>query len=113
VDTCPTVDESFARLHAAGWSVGDVRLATAAGSCWLVTGHNGENSVRARGDTWAEAWHRNSPVEAWVDHRAPAHGSTDGPETGDGHANATTGRYNRLVPPAHRAGAQPFLQGRR
>ena len=30
----PNPDESVARLHAAGWSVGEVR----AGSSWLVTG---------------------------------------------------------------------------
>ena len=49
----PTVDESFARLHRAGWSVGDVRT----GAEWLVTGSNGENAVNARGRTQAEAWH--------------------------------------------------------
>ena len=32
-------DESFARLHAAGWSVAEVRLAEGQ---WLVTGSNGE-----------------------------------------------------------------------
>jgi hypothetical protein len=54
----PSVDDSFARLHAAGWSVGDVRLLTAAGPRWLVTGTNGENGLRAEGDTQAEAWQR-------------------------------------------------------
>jgi hypothetical protein len=38
----PAVDESFALLHAAGWSVGDVRVRTAAGARWLVTGTNGD-----------------------------------------------------------------------
>jgi hypothetical protein len=56
--TYPSVDESFARLHAAGWSVGDVRLLTAAGPDWLVSGANGENQIQARGRTQAEAWHR-------------------------------------------------------
>ena len=56
--TYPTVDESFDRLHRAGWSVGDVRVLTAEGPAWLVSGKNGENEVRARGATQAEAWHR-------------------------------------------------------
>ena len=47
--TLSTVDESFARLHRAGWSVGDVRLLTAEGPAWLVSGTNGGNEVRARG----------------------------------------------------------------
>ena len=53
----PTADESFARLHRAGWSVGDVRILTAAGPAWLVIGSNGENLISARGRTQAEAWH--------------------------------------------------------
>jgi hypothetical protein len=39
----PTPDESFARLHRTGWSVGDVRILTAEGPAWLVGGRNGEN----------------------------------------------------------------------
>jgi hypothetical protein len=54
----PRVDESFARLHRAGWSVGDVRLLTAAGPAWLVSGASGANQIRARGRTQAAAWHR-------------------------------------------------------
>ena len=53
-----TSDESFARLHRAGWSVGDVRVLTPAGPAWLVTGANGENVIEARGATQAEAWYR-------------------------------------------------------
>jgi len=41
----PSPDESFARLHRAGWSVGE----TATAGAWLVTGHNGENSIFATG----------------------------------------------------------------
>jgi hypothetical protein len=37
--TFPSSDESFARLQAAGWSVGEVRLAD---GVWLVTGSNGD-----------------------------------------------------------------------
>jgi hypothetical protein len=36
--TYPTVDESFDRLHRAGWSVSEI--ATAAG--WFLTGTNGD-----------------------------------------------------------------------
>jgi hypothetical protein len=53
----PTADESFARLHRAGWSVGHVRLLTAAGPAWWVSGTNGENVLSAHGRTQAEAWH--------------------------------------------------------
>jgi DNA-binding helix-hairpin-helix protein with protein kinase domain len=42
VDIYRTVDQSFAHLHAAGWSVGDVRILTAERPAWLVTGHNGD-----------------------------------------------------------------------
>ena len=54
----PTVDGSFARLHRAGWSVGDVRILTVEGPVWLVSGTNGENAVSARAATQAEAWHQ-------------------------------------------------------
>jgi hypothetical protein len=50
----PTPDESFARLHAAGWSVGE----TGTAGRWLVSGTNGENQLAARGSTQAEAWYR-------------------------------------------------------
>jgi hypothetical protein len=40
----PRPDESFDRLHRAGWSIGET--ATAGG--WLVTGTNGENAIEAR-----------------------------------------------------------------
>jgi hypothetical protein len=58
VDTYPSVDQSFARLHRAGWSVGDARTLTAVGLAWLITGHNGENAIEARAPSQAEAWHR-------------------------------------------------------
>jgi hypothetical protein len=58
VTAYPSSDESFARLHKAGWSVGDVAVLTPAGKRWLVTGTNGENAIRAEGVTQAEAWWR-------------------------------------------------------
>ena len=54
----PTADEFSARLHAAGWSVGEVRLLTADGFVWQVDGANGENARLARAATQAEAWRR-------------------------------------------------------
>jgi hypothetical protein len=63
----PAVDESRARLHAAGWSVGDV--GTAGG--WFVSGTNGENAVGARGLTQAEAWHQACEQAAAVGMLAP------------------------------------------
>jgi hypothetical protein len=51
VDSYTAVDQSFARLHAAGWSVDDVRLLTAEGPCWLVSGTNGENASEVRAPT--------------------------------------------------------------
>lgn len=47
----PTPDETFARLHAAGWSIGEA--ATAGG--WIVSGTNGENLILAAGASQAEA----------------------------------------------------------
>jgi hypothetical protein len=40
-----TPDEAFARLHAAGWSVGE----TGGAGSWLVCGTNGENQIVALG----------------------------------------------------------------
>jgi hypothetical protein len=54
--TYPKPDESFARLHRAARSVGEVRLLTAAGPAWWVTGSNGESVLCAEGRTQAEAW---------------------------------------------------------
>ncbi len=51
----PSSDESFVRLHQAGWSVGEVAVHTPAGIVWLVSGTNGENAIEARGETQAEA----------------------------------------------------------
>ncbi len=52
--TIPSVDETFARLHLAGWSIGE----TGGAHVWLVIGSNGENRICAEGRTQAEAWHR-------------------------------------------------------
>jgi hypothetical protein len=55
----PSSDESYARLHRSGWSVGEAGFLTAEGRIvWLVSGTNGENVVEARGAAQAEAWWR-------------------------------------------------------
>ncbi len=59
----PSSDHSFARLHQAGCSVGEVAVHTANGIVWLVTGSNGENVIEARGTTQTEAWAR-APQQA-------------------------------------------------
>jgi hypothetical protein len=51
------VCEHLAELHRAGWSVGDAAFVTDAGGLvWVVSGHNGENPIRAEGLTPAVAW---------------------------------------------------------
>jgi hypothetical protein len=50
----PSVDGSFARLHRAGWSIGE----TGGGGVWLATGANGENVIVTEGQGQAEAWYR-------------------------------------------------------
>ena len=47
----PSPDESFARLHRAGWSLDE----TGSAGRWWVTGSNGENQIRATGASQAEA----------------------------------------------------------
>ena len=63
-----TVDESFALLHAAGWSIGDVRLFTPTGERWLVTGSRGKHILSAQAtsqsDAWEEALHLAKASEA-------------------------------------------------
>ena len=56
----PSSDESFLRLHAAGWSIGDVAYVDRGDGApvlvWLVTGTKGEDRIRAEGPTRDEAW---------------------------------------------------------
>jgi hypothetical protein len=54
----PSPDECFARLHRAGWSVGETSFFGSCGEVWLVSGSNGENLLRAEGLTQADAWWR-------------------------------------------------------
>jgi hypothetical protein len=51
-------EESYDRLHRAGWSIGDAAFAGPAGRVWVVSGRNGENLIRAEGPTEAIAWAR-------------------------------------------------------
>jgi hypothetical protein len=50
----PSVDESCARLHQAGWSIGDFATAHR----WIVSATNGENAIYAEGESQAAAWYR-------------------------------------------------------
>ena len=52
--TYPSVDESFARVHRSGWSIGE----TGGAGAWLVSGTNGENLIVAEGESQVEAWYR-------------------------------------------------------
>jgi hypothetical protein len=52
-----TILECVAELRRAGWSVGDTAFTTGSGGLvWVVSGHNGENLIRAEGPTSAAAW---------------------------------------------------------
>jgi hypothetical protein len=54
----PSVDESFIRLHRAGWSIGDTVIGPDHALVWIVSGTNGENRIEAHGRCQAEAWYR-------------------------------------------------------
>jgi hypothetical protein len=55
----PDVDAMLDRLHRAGWSIGDAAFRYEGGRVvWFVSGHNGENLIRAEGSTRA--------VGSWV-----------------------------------------------
>jgi hypothetical protein len=54
----PSVDESFDRLHRAGWSLGEYTVGSPHALVWCVEGGNGENRIRVYARTQAEAWSR-------------------------------------------------------
>jgi hypothetical protein len=54
----PSSDELHARLKAAGWTVGYAGTVGPGGPLWQVSGHKGENQIRASGRTLAEAYWR-------------------------------------------------------
>jgi hypothetical protein len=45
-------DVAFDRLHAAGWSIGDIGGTNG----WTVYGHRGQQVIDAHGATQSEAW---------------------------------------------------------
>lgn len=50
-------DEIMDALNHAGWSIGVTAFhSTTRGLVWIVSGHNGENLLRAEGPTEAAAW---------------------------------------------------------
>jgi hypothetical protein len=64
----PPADESRARLHRAGWSLGETCL----GQLWQVDGENGENRLLASGASQAEAWDRATVQSRELGMLAPA-----------------------------------------
>ena len=59
--TVQTTDDAYTRLHAAGWSVGDIATLDLSGRrVWHVYAHCDEQRILARaptqGEAWAEAW---------------------------------------------------------
>jgi hypothetical protein len=53
------VAESIIALNRAVWSIGDAAFVGELGErVWIVSGHNGENLIRAEGATQGEAWRR-------------------------------------------------------
>ena len=56
-DGLDEVVSAVARLHRAGWSIGDVVFqGDDRKPRWLVSGSNGDNLIRAEGSTPDEAW---------------------------------------------------------
>jgi hypothetical protein len=53
-----SVAHALDRLKRAGWSIGDAEVDGPGARCWMVSGVNGENLIRAEGRTEAEAWGR-------------------------------------------------------
>jgi hypothetical protein len=45
-------DSAFNALHAAGYSIGDV----GGPGGWIVSGHRGEQTIEAHGETQSKAW---------------------------------------------------------
>jgi hypothetical protein len=75
-------------LRRAGWSVGDAAFTGPGGLVWLVSGHNGENLIRAEEPTRADAW-RAAVEQA----RSPGMlGGWRGRHPGEGRLGAVRGR---------------------
>ena len=54
------IADALERLHAAGWSIGDTAFfdVERVSIVHVVIGSNGEDQIRAEGETTAEAWRR-------------------------------------------------------
>jgi hypothetical protein len=59
-DNPDIIADALAQLHASGWSIGETTFIDVerGGIVRVVTGSNGENQIRAEGETAAEAWYR-------------------------------------------------------
>ena len=74
-----STDDAYHRLHAAGWSVGDVGFLDNGDRVWMVYAHRGEQKIAARANSQRDAWVRasmmaaNMESERWMDsQRQPA-----------------------------------------
>jgi hypothetical protein len=57
--TTEDVADAIIALKRAGWSIGDAAfVGTMRKRVWVVSGHNGENLIRAEGTTQDGAWQR-------------------------------------------------------
>jgi hypothetical protein len=101
----PSVDESFAGLHVAGWSVGETGTATR----WLVCGVNGENAVMAAGGSQAEAWNGACEQAVAVGKLAPRAESQNRPGAAEEADGGTAKGKHQLD---GRATAEAALRGR-
>ena len=57
-DQSDEITEALGQLHVSGWSIGDTAFydVERGGVVRVVIGSNGENQIRAEGETTAEAW---------------------------------------------------------
>jgi hypothetical protein len=49
-------DTSQAKLHDAGWSVGEIAVRTPAGAVWMVYCHRGDQRIVAKASNQEDAW---------------------------------------------------------
>jgi hypothetical protein len=56
MNAADTIDACQARLHTAGWSIGDMAVRTSEGVMWVVLAHRGDERVVAKAPSQATAW---------------------------------------------------------
>jgi len=63
-----TIDEAHSRLHATGWSSGDVGILEAGKLVWQVFAHKGDIKLVAKSHNRIEAWVEAVRMAAEADH---------------------------------------------